>query len=153
MPVFPLAYTVGKILLLLIPQRHVLLTPWLVCTVEWVFAGSCNHLGSVPNLGLNRMSDVFSVDSASSWFWFLLGLFCFSYAACVCLTKWNKVATRLMWSALLISNLHLLLSISITSSWGVKVFYSLCVCKNKATLKRSKGPPSPGANLTAVSNR
>lgn len=48
-----------------------------------------------------------------------------------------------MWSALLLSNLHLLLSISVPSSRGVQSFYSVHVCKDKATLKRTKGPVQP----------
>ena len=127
--------------------------PCAVCIVEQVFAGSSNHLGTVPNLGLILMSDVLSADSASSCFGFLLFFFSCSYAVCVCLTEWNKVATRLMWSALLISSLRLLWSISVTSLWGVKVCYLFCVCKNKATLNCAEGPSSPGASVTAVSNR
>lgn len=74
------------------------------------------------------MSDVFSAGSGSSCFWFLsFVLLHFPYAVCVCLTKWSKVAARWMCFA------DLRLLCSVTSSWGVKVFYSLCVCNNKAT--------------------
>lgn len=73
----------------------VLLMLWVICTAEWVFAGSCNHPGSIPNSGLNLMPDFSSVVSASLFFWFL-SLFQFSYAVCV-LIKWNKIPTRMMW--------------------------------------------------------
>lgn len=57
-----------------------------------------------------------------------------------------------MWSALLFSNLHLLLSISIPSSWGVQAICSLRL-EEQSDPEPHQGPIQPRDNLRAVSRQ